>query len=127
MDNNYSMSSTVVSTGDGTETLLAGSVPDLEFALVVVHFEGFEFEVDADGRRVVLVVGVVGEAQEDPGFAGALAAHDDDFEQVVVLFDELLHGVGGKRGLDLLYSVEWGGRLGLMLLLISLNIGEEDD
>ena len=101
MDDKDDLCSFVVCAGDGTETLLPGGIPDLELALVVVDFDGFELEVDADGCRVVLEVVVVAEAEEDAGFADALAADDDDFEQVVVFADH-----GGVAGEDYYYIMD---------------------
>ena len=75
----------VVCVGDGSESLLAGGVPDLELDVFVVDVEGFEAEVYADCCHVVLGELVVGETEEETGFADGGVADDDVFEEVVVL------------------------------------------
>lgn len=89
MDYEHYMGTFVISAGDGPESFLACGVPDLELALLLVDFEGFELEVDTNGGGVVLEVGVLAEAEKDAGLTDALASHDDDLEQVVVLSDHL--------------------------------------
>ena len=46
--NQEGMCPAVVGTGDGAETFVAGSVPDLQFYLVAAQGERFESEVDPD-------------------------------------------------------------------------------
>ncbi len=47
------LTASVVSTGDGPEPFLAGSVPDLELNIFVINLDGLESEIDADGCQVV--------------------------------------------------------------------------
>lgn len=54
----------VVSGGDGAETLLAGGIPDLEFNALAVEFDGADFEVDSDGGDEGRGEGVLAETQQ---------------------------------------------------------------
>ena len=53
----------VVGVGNGSESLLAGGVPDLQFDVFVIGVDGFEAEINTDGGHVVFVELVVGETE----------------------------------------------------------------
>lgn len=81
------MGTPVVGTGDGTESLLASRVPDLQFAQFVIGLCHFEAEVDSDGGEVVVCEVIIAEADEERGLAYPLVAYDHYLEQVIQLFD----------------------------------------
>jgi len=62
-----------------------------------VEFDGSDFEVDPDGGDVALRVRVVGEAQQQAGFAHAAVADEKQLEQIIVL-RRRRHGRHGGRG-----------------------------
>jgi hypothetical protein len=43
VDNNDAVGTTVVAGSDGTESLLTGSIPDLEFDALAIHLNGSNF------------------------------------------------------------------------------------
>jgi len=48
IDNDNTMSASVVRRGDGTESFLTGSIPNLEFHGLALEFNGSNLEVDAN-------------------------------------------------------------------------------
>lgn len=52
-DEKDTLTAPVVRAGDGPETFLSGSVPDLELDVLSVNEHSLEAEVDSDGRQVV--------------------------------------------------------------------------
>ena len=62
-------SAAVVASGDGSEGLLAGCIPNLEFDLFVADSDSASAEFDADGQIVVIAESFVGELQKQTGFA----------------------------------------------------------
>lgn len=60
-DNN-SVSALVVAGSDGLETLLAGSVPDLQLADLLVDVDGANLEVDSDCWHKVLLEVVISDS-----------------------------------------------------------------
>ena len=63
VDEHDAHGATVVGGGDGAESLLAGSVPNLQLDLLSVHFDGADFEVDSYRRYERGVEGVLGESE----------------------------------------------------------------
>jgi hypothetical protein len=59
----------VEGSGKVFELLLASGVPDLQLDLVLLDLEGFDFEVNSDGRGVGGLKTVVAVAQQDIGLA----------------------------------------------------------
>ena len=51
-DEDDALGPAVVAAGDGAETLLAGSIPDLELDDLPVAVQGLDLEIDADGADV---------------------------------------------------------------------------
>lgn len=45
----------VVGVDDGSESLLASSIPDLHFDYFLINIDWLESEIDTDGDHVVLV------------------------------------------------------------------------
>lgn len=58
------MRAAVVRRSDGAESLLASSVPDLQFDGLAVQVDGADFEVHTDRGNVALSVSVVCESKE---------------------------------------------------------------
>ena len=52
---NYAVSSSVVAGCQGSEPLLARSVPNLKFYVLTVKLNGFNFEIDSNRVEKVLV------------------------------------------------------------------------
>ena len=71
--------------GDCTETLLAGSIPDLELNVLVIQHDGPYLEVNANGREVILrkAAVVVSKASHDAALANATVANERGLEHVV--------------------------------------------
>ena len=59
VSDNNSMSSLVVTAGDGLESLLAGGIPNLELDGLAVDVDCSNFEVDSDGRHEVVIEYIV--------------------------------------------------------------------
>jgi len=55
----------VVCASYSSETLLSGSIPDLEFADQAINLMSFESKIDPDGRQVVLDEVTVTESQKE--------------------------------------------------------------
>ena len=68
----------VVRAGDGAETLLTGSVPNLELDHLAVELDRSDLEVDANGRDVRVRVRIVGETQEQARLADARVANQQE-------------------------------------------------
>ena len=79
----------VIRAGYSLEPLLARGIPNLQLALIMVHFQSSELEVHPDGGGVVFEVRVVAESEEDCRLPHSLAAHNDNLEEIVVLFDHI--------------------------------------
>jgi hypothetical protein len=62
-----------------------GSVPDLEFDGLVGECDVAELEVDADGGKGGVVVGLICEAREQAALAHSRVADEDQLEDVVVV------------------------------------------
>jgi hypothetical protein len=59
VDYNDAVSASVITRSDGSESLLAGCVPDLQLDCLAIQLDGSDFEVDANGANVALGVRVV--------------------------------------------------------------------
>ena len=79
------MRSSIVSRSNCSKSFLTRCVPDLQFYFFAIVFYCSYFEVDADGVDVGGGEGVVGEAEEEGGFADAGVAYYEEFEEVVVV------------------------------------------
>ena len=66
------------------EPLLPRRVPDLQFDLLAPELDGLDLEVDADRRDERVVECVVGEPEQDAGFADARVADEQELEEQVV-------------------------------------------
>uniref|UniRef100_J3M5G5 Uncharacterized protein n=1 Tax=Oryza brachyantha TaxID=4533 RepID=J3M5G5_ORYBR len=112
-------SAPVVSTRDGTISLLPCCVPDLGL-YCVGDLQGFGGELDADGGLGVEREVVAGEAGEDVGLADAAVADQHHLEEVgVLVIHPAAHLAPSLRGKDLpslllllllLRAVEWPRR-----------------
>ncbi len=72
-----------------------GSVPDLEFDGLVGECDVAELEVDADGGKGGVVVGLICEAREQAALAHSRVADEDQLEDVVVVRRCVCHCVLG--------------------------------
>ena len=61
----------VVGGGDGLESFLSRSVPNLKLDCFSVHLDGPDFEVNSDCRHEVVSEHVVGEAQQEGRFSNS--------------------------------------------------------
>ena len=91
------MGTTIVGGRDGSESLLAGGVPDLQFDRLTIEFNGSDLEVHTNGGDVVLGVGVVGETQQQARLSDTGIADQQQLKQVIVF---VIHGFsfGGAGG-----------------------------
>lgn len=85
------MGSAVVRAGDGPETFVACSVPDLQLDLISPEREGLKSEVDPDGGEEDLAEFVIGVSDDDGGLADTRIADEDYFEEIMVLPLALQH------------------------------------
>ena len=74
----------IVGGGDGAKPLRAGSVPDLEFAALVVDFDGADFEIYSGDRSDVGRVSVVREAEQEAALAHTRVSYHQQLDEVVV-------------------------------------------
>lgn len=74
----------VVRSGNRTERLLAGRVPNLQLDLLAVDGDHPGAELDADRQVMNRLEALVGELEQQAGLADACVAYDDVFEQVRV-------------------------------------------
>ena len=79
----YSTDSICLPRSDCPEPLLARGVPDLQFDGLAVQLDGADLEIDPDGGNVRLGVCVVGETEQEAGFAHAGVSDQEQLEQVV--------------------------------------------
>ena len=87
-DYNDSISALVVRVRDGSVSLLAGRVPNLQLDRALVDLQCAETEVYPDRANVVLLEAVIGKSDEQTGFADVSVPNQHHLEQVVIL---LLH------------------------------------
>jgi hypothetical protein len=74
---------------------LSSSVPDLELDNTASSFKGSDFKVDSDGGEESLIEDVIGEPEEERGFSDGGVADEEDFEdEIVILGEHLLFGLG---------------------------------
>ena len=73
----------VVGGGDAAKPLRAGSVPDLQFAALVIDFDSADLEVDADGVNIGRI-SVVREAEQQVALARALVSYYQQLDEVVI-------------------------------------------
>jgi len=69
IDDDDPVSASVIRTGDGTEPLLASSVPNLQLDRFAVDVESSYFKVHTNGADVRVGVGVIGESKEEARFS----------------------------------------------------------
>ena len=80
----------IVCTGDGSESFLSSSVPNLQFAHLASNLVHFKPKIDSNGGEVVINEVVVAVPDEEGRLADSLVAHDDNFEEKILLFDHEL-------------------------------------
>jgi len=97
VDDDDAVGAAIVRGCDGAEALLARRVPDLQLYRFPVQFNGANFEVDADGGDVRLRVSVVGEPEQQTGFAHPRVSDQQQFEKIIVFG---IHGYEGGGGRD---------------------------
>jgi len=64
VNNNDTVGTTVVGRGDGSETLLSGSIPNLQFDSFCFQFNSANFEIDTNGGNVGFGVGIISKSQK---------------------------------------------------------------
>ena len=76
----------IVGGGDGAKPLRAGSVPNLQFAALVIDFDSADLEVDADGgNKGIKGIIVVSEAEQQVALARALVSYYQQLDKVVII------------------------------------------
>lgn len=84
VDDADAVGATVVGRCDGSETLLASSVPDLELHSLAIELDGSDFEVDTNGGDVRLGVSVICETQEQTRLSDTRVTDKQQLEEVIV-------------------------------------------
>jgi hypothetical protein len=79
------MRSSVVRRSDGSETLLASSIPDLQLDGFPIEFKRADLEINTDSADVALRVRVIGKTQEEAGFTNARITDEEKFEKVIAV------------------------------------------
>lgn len=74
----------IVRRGDGAETLLASSVPDLRLDLLAVYFHGLSLKLNANGGLGVGVKLIPGVPRQQVGLADSTVTNEHDLEKVVL-------------------------------------------
>lgn len=93
-DEQKSLGTFVIRSSDGFELFLSSGVPDLELDNTASSFKGSYFKVDSDGGEESLIEDVIGEPEEERGFADGGVADEEDFEdEIVILGEHLLFGL----------------------------------
>ena len=82
---NVGVNTFVVGIGDGSKAFLSSSIPNLQFDVPTVGVDGFESEVNTNGGHIILVELIVCEPQQEATFSYWWVAHNDVFEEVIVL------------------------------------------
>ena len=85
IDNKYSTCSLIVDFTQGLVSLLASSVPECDFDVLVAHLHNLRQKFHPYRCLLTLVELVANIACGDVGFAGASRANDDYFEHLVVV------------------------------------------
>lgn len=84
VDDADAVSTAVVRRGDGSETLLAGGIPDLQLHGLAIEFYRSDLEIDTDGGDVRLGVGVIGKSQQQARLSNTGITDEEELEEVVV-------------------------------------------
>ena len=87
-DHYDAISSSIISTGDGSKPLLSCSVPlnipyNLEFYIVAFHLKSPETEIYADCADESVCEGIICEPEEQAGFTYCRVSDQYQFEQIV--------------------------------------------
>jgi len=91
VDDADTVGAAVVRGCDGTETLLACGVPNLELHCLAIELDGSDFEVNTNGGDVALGVGVICESEQQTRLSDTGVTDEEKLEEVVVF------GVHGGR------------------------------
>lgn len=75
----------VVSINNRSESLLSGSVPDLQLDDFIVDFDGLEPEINSNRNHVVFIELVIGKSEEQRGFTDGTVTDHYKLEKEVVL------------------------------------------
>eukprot|EP00356_Strombidium_inclinatum_P002656 CAMPEP_0170478604 /NCGR_PEP_ID=MMETSP0208-20121228/73_1 /TAXON_ID=197538 /ORGANISM="Strombidium inclinatum, Strain S3" /LENGTH=110 /DNA_ID=CAMNT_0010750893 /DNA_START=364 /DNA_END=696 /DNA_ORIENTATION=+ len=85
VSDNDTVRTLVVAGGDGLESLLASSIPDLELNGLAVDVDGSDLEIDTDGGHEVLVEHVVSETEEEGGLSDTRVSNEEDLEEIIAV------------------------------------------
>lgn len=80
VDKKNTHSTTVVSRGDGTETFLACSIPDLQLHSLAIQLNRTDLEINTDGGDERRSEGVFAETEETAGLAYARVSDQQKFD-----------------------------------------------
>jgi hypothetical protein len=76
-----------VSGGDGAKPLRAGSVPNLQFAALVINFDSADLEIDANGSTSGCVKSVVRETEQQAALAHVTVSYYQQLDEAVISSD----------------------------------------
>lgn len=84
------INTSIVGACDGSEPLLSGRIPDLQFTHFVVNFQHPEPEINANGSKVVIDEVIITEPEKEWGFANTLISDKHNFEYIILFFDHIV-------------------------------------
>ena len=85
------MTTFVVSIGNGSKSLLASCVPNLQFNISIIRFDSFEPKVNSNSGHVVLIELIVSESKKQAWLAHSWITNNDIFEKIIVLTISTCH------------------------------------
>jgi hypothetical protein len=96
VDDADTVSPSVIRTGNGPETLLAGSIPNLELYCLAIELYRSDFKINADCGNVRFRVGIIRKPQEKAGLSDTRVSDKEELEEVIVfrVHDDGLSGSG---------------------------------
>lgn len=88
INQNDSISSFIVSGGNGFESFLPGGIPDMELDGLVVALYVSNLEINSNGWEERLVEQVIRESEENVGFSDGGVSDKENLEQVIVFLTQ---------------------------------------
>lgn len=71
--------------GDVSKALLSCCIPDIQGDLMVIELDSFDFEIDADGTKVVVLIGILTVAYQYACLANPAITNHQKLQSVVFL------------------------------------------
>jgi len=77
----------IICAGDGSESLLTSSVPNLEFNILTVNRECSKSEIDSNGCEIRFTKLIVCKSEQKGTLANTRISNDNQFEEIVIFLD----------------------------------------